>query len=336
MLRLQNVTVGNVQEVKVGSVVLNFDVFSLLSEAKVISNAELEDVSIEGRLLDKQAASLKLLGSDVKYPVRHLTLHRVKIVTDEVALPIFSGIADIDVQGVFSRVSLHSADDKLGIDLQSNQGHWQLGVNLKESPLPFMPDVVFSDLSAKGDLSDGEVNFTAMDAHIYNGILLGSAKLNWRKGWQLQGNLEAKTFDLDKMFPKLHLEGEMFGEGTFSMTGAKLSQMDDDPHLDGTFTVKKGTFNVDMVETARLLSRENLVGGRTHFDDMIGQVRLENHTVHFRQLKIVSGMLSSNGSFDVSSSNQLSGNFNTEIKMRAGNNQMTLFGTLAEQKLRAS
>jgi hypothetical protein len=335
MLRLQNVTVGNVQEVKVGSVVLNFDVFSLLSEAKVISNAELEDVSIEGRLLDKQAASLKLLGSDVKYPVRHLTLHRVKIVTDEVALPIFSGIADIDVQGVFSRVSLHSADDKLGIDLQSNQGHWQLGVNLKESPLPFMPDVVFSDLSAKGDLSDGEVNFTAMDAHIYNGILLGSAKLNWRKGWQLQGNLEAKTFDLDKMFPKLHLEGEMFGEGTFSMTGAKLSQMDDDPHLDGTFTVKKGTFNVDMVETARLLSRENLVGGRTHFDDMIGQVRLENHTVHFRQLKIVSGMLSSNGSFDVSSSNQLSGNFNTEIKMRAGNNQMTLFGTLAEQKLRA-
>ena len=194
---------------------------------------------------------------------------------------------------------------------------------------------MFSDLSAKGDLSDGEVNFTEMDAHIYNGILLGSAKLSWRKGWQLQGSLEAKSFDLDKMFPKYHVEGEMYGEGTFSMTGAKLSQMDDAPHLDGSFTVKKGTVNIDMVETARLLSRENLVGGRTHFDDMIGLVQLDNHVLHFRQLKIVSGMLSASGSFDVSSSNQLSGNFNAEIKMRAGNNPLTLYGTLAEPKLRA-
>ena len=131
-------TVGNAQEVKVGSIVLNFDPLSLFSEMRVISNAELEDVSIEGRLLDKQAASLKLLGGDAQYPVRHLTLQRVKIVTDEIALPIMSGIADIDAQGAFSRISLHSADDKLGIDLQPNQGRWQLGVNLKESSLPIL------------------------------------------------------------------------------------------------------------------------------------------------------------------------------------------------------
>jgi hypothetical protein len=127
----------------------------------------------------------------------------------------------------------------------------------------------------------------------------------------------------------------MAGEGTFSMTGAKLSQMDDAPHLDGSFSVKKGTFNVDMVETARLLSRENLVGGRTHFEDMIGTVQLENHASHFHQVKIMSGMLNAGGSFDVSPGNQLSGNFNAEIKMRAGNNLLTLYGTLAEPKLRA-
>ncbi len=334
-LRLQNVTVGSGQEVKIGSAVLSFDLSSLFSAVKVIGNAELEDVSIEGRLLDKQAASLKLLGSDKNYPIRHLSLQSVKIVSDEVALPVFSGIADMDAQGAFSRISLHSADDKLGVDIQSDQGRWQLGVNLKESSLPLMRDIVFSDLSAKGELSESGVNFTEMDAHIYNGIMLGTAKLNWTKGWQLQGTVEAKTFDLDKMFPKLHLEGDVYGEATFSMAGTKLSQMDDDPHLEGTFNVKKGTFNVDMVETARLLSRDNLVGGRTHFDDMIGQVKLDNHTVHFRQLKIVSGMLNANGSFDVSSNNQLSGNFNAEIKMRDGSNPLVLYGTLPEEKLRA-
>jgi hypothetical protein len=151
----------------------------------------------------------------------------------------------------------------------------------------------------------------------------------------LQGNLEAKTFDLDKMFQKYHVEGEMYGEGTFSMSGAKLSQMDDDPRLEGSFSVKKGTVNIDIVETARLLSRDHLVGGRTRFDDLIGTVQMENHAVHIRQLKIISNMLSANGSFDVSSNGQLSGNLNAEIKMRAGNNQLTLFGSTVEPKLRA-
>jgi hypothetical protein len=46
-------------------------------------------------------------------------------------------------------------------------------------------------------------------------------------------------------------------------------------------------------------------------------------------------MLSANGSFDVSSNKQLAGNFNAEIKMRAGNNQLSLYGNLLEPKLRA-
>ncbi|HLP99411.1 MAG TPA: hypothetical protein VK149_13315 [Sideroxyarcus sp.] len=335
-LQLQNITIGNAQEVKLGCAVLNFDLFSLFSQTKVIGNAELQDITIDGRSLEKQMASLKSLGGDAQYPIRHLTLQKVKIVTDEVALPSLSGIADIDAQGGFSRVALHSEDDKLGVELQPNQGRWQLGVNLRENSLPVLPGIVFSDLSAKGVLGDGEVNFTEMDAHIYNGILLGSAKLNWRKGWQLQGRLEAKTFELNKMFPKYGIEGELFGEGSFSMTSAKLSQLGDSPRIDASFSVKKGVVNgIDMVETARQSSREHLVGGRTHFDDLIGVAQLDNHTVRFRQLKIMSGMLSASGSFEVSPSNQLSGSFNAEIKMRAGDNQLTLFGALGETKLRA-
>ncbi|MFZ2160893.1 MAG: hypothetical protein WAW02_01630 [Sideroxyarcus sp.] len=334
-LKLRNVTVGGAQEVKVGNINLNFDLLSLFTEVKAISNAEIEDVSIQGNQLDKQAAKLKMLGSDAQFPVRHLTLQRVKIVSDEIALPVLNGVADMDVQGAFTRIALHSPDDKLSIDLQPIQGRWQLGINLKGGSLSILPGLVFNDLSAKGDLNDSEVNFTEMDAHIYNGILLGKAKLSWSKGWQLQGSLEAKMFELDKMFPQFHIEGEMSGEGNYSMAGAKLSQMGDAPHLDGSFSVKRGVVNIDMVETARLMSREHLVGGRTHFDDLIGLVQVDNHLTRFRQIRIASGALSASGSFDVSTNNQISGIFNAEIKMRTGNNPLTLYGTLAEPKLRA-
>lgn len=335
-LQLQNVTVGIEQEMKVSSVVLSVDLLSLFSEIKVISDAQLDDVSIKGNQLERLAPSLKLMGGDKQFPVRHLTLQNVKIVSDEVALPSLSGVAELDAQGAFTRIALHSADEKYSIDLQPDQGRWQLGVSLKETSLPQLPDIVFSDLSAKGILGDGEVNFTEMDAHIFKGILLGSAKLNWRKGWQLQGRLEAKTFELDKMFPQYGIKGEMYGEGTFTLGGDKLSQFGATRRLEASFSVKNGEIGaIDMVETARLLSRENLVGGRTRFEDMIGTVRVENGASSFRQLKIVSSMLSAGGSFDVSSTGQLSGNLNAEIKMRAGNNQLTLFGTLAEPKLRA-
>jgi hypothetical protein len=335
-LQLKNVTLGSSKEVNVGNIVLSFDVFSLFSDIRVISNAELQDISIQGNQLEKQAASLKLAGGNARYPVRSFTVQRLKIVTDEVALPILNGVAETDAQGGLSRVALHSADDKLGIDLQADQGRWQVGMNLRESNLFFLPDLVFSDLSAKGILSEGEINFTDFDAHMYNGILLGSAKISWRSGWQLQGRFEAKTFDMDKMFQKYHVEGELYGEGSFSFVGSKLSQLDDSPHLEGSFSVKKGLINgFDMVETARLLSREHMVGGRTRFDDMIGLIQLDNHVAHFRQVKIVSSTLSASGMFDVSSTNQLGGSFSAEIKMRSGNNALILFGTLAEPKLRS-
>lgn len=335
-LKLQNVTVGIEQEVKVASIEFNFDLLSLFSETRVISDAVLDDVSLKGNQLERFAPSMMLVGGDKQFPVRHFSLRKVKIVTEELALPNLSGVAELDAQGAFSRVALHSDDEKYSFDLQPVGGHWQLGVNLKETALPWLPGVVFSDLNAKGKLSEGEVDFNEMDGHIFKGILLGSAKLNWRKGWQLQGRLEAKLFELDKMFPGNGIEGEMYGEGTFAFSGGRFSQLGESPRLDASFTVKGGNINaIDMVETARLLSREHMVGGRTRFDDMIGVVQVENHVVHFRQLKILSNMLSANGSFDVGVGGALSGSFNAEIKMRAGSNPLTLYGTLAEPKLRA-
>jgi len=335
-LNLQNVTVGIEQEVKVASVELNFDLLSLFSETRAIGDAVLDDVSIKGNQLERFSPSMLLAGGDKHFPVRHFTLRKVKVVTEELALPNLSGVAELDAQGAFSRVALHSDDEKYSFDLQPVQGRWQLGVSLKETALPWLPGVVFSDLNAKGNLGDGEVDFNEIDGHIFKGILLGSAKLNWRKGWQLQGRLEAKLFELDKMFPANGVEGEMYGEGTFAFSGPRFSQLGESPRLDASFTVKGGNVNaIDMVETARLLSREHMVGGRTRFDDMIGVVQVENHNVHFRQLKILSNMLSANGSFDVGTGGQLSGSFNAEIKMRAGSNPLTLYGTLAEPKLRA-
>lgn len=332
-VELQNVSIGAGEEIKVSAVSIFADPLTLFSEQKAISNVEIKGATVDGRRLEQLTTALKGMGGDTQYPVRHLTIQNLKVSAEGIELPSLSGSADI-AQGQFTRVVLHSDDNKFNVEVVPMQNRWQLSFGIKERALPLLPDVTFSDFDAKGLIGDGEIDFSEIDAHAYGGILLGRGKLTWRKGWQLQGRMQAKTMELEKMFPQFGLAGEVFAEGSFAMQAAKLSQLGDAPKLDGSFSANKGVINgMDMVETARLSSREHLPGGRTHFDVLTGAVQLDNHAKRFRQVKITSGMLSATGSFEVSATNQLSGSFGAEIKMRAGNNTLGLSGTLSDPKL---
>lgn len=331
-VELQNVSIG-AGEIKVSTLAIFADPLTLFSEQKAISNIEFKGTVVDGRRLEQLTMALKGMGGDVQYPIRHLTIQNLKVSTEGIEVPPLSGSADI-TQGQFTRVVLHSDDSKFNVEVVPMQNRWQLSFGVKERALPSLPDVLFSDFSAKGLIGDGEVDFSEIDAHAYGGILSGRGKLTWRKGWQLQGRMQAKTMELDKMFPQFGLAGEIFADGAFSMQSARLAQLGDAPKLDGSFSANKGVINgMDMVETARLSSHEHLPGGRTHFDVMTGAMQIDNHVKRFRQVKISSGMLSATGSFEVSATNQLSGNFGAEIKMRAGNNALGLSGALNEPKL---
>ncbi len=335
-VKLQDVTMGGEQEVKASAVVLKFDLLSLFSEKKEIGDAELQNVALDVRRLDQLAGWLKRLGGDTQYPVRHMTIQSLKVnAGGAISLPTLKGGADV-AQGAFKRVVLHSEDEKLNIDLQSDQNRWQVSFGVKESALPLLPKVMFSDFSATGDIGDGEVSFSEIDAHAYGGIWSGRGKLGWRNGWQVQGRIQAKTMELEKLFPQFGLSGDVFVEGSFSSQSAKLGQLGEAPRLEGTFQAKSGVISgMDITETARVSSPQHLPGGRTNFDELTGALQLENRNLHLRQVKITSGTLIGTGSVDVTAGNQLSGNINAEISMRAGNNPLVLSGTLAEPKLRA-
>ncbi|TNC96025.1 MAG: hypothetical protein FD121_1208 [Gallionellaceae bacterium] len=332
-VELQNLSIGAGEEIKVSTVSIFADPLSLFSEQKTISNIELKGATVDGRRLEQLTMALKGIGGDAQYPLRHLTIQNLKVNAEGIELPTLSGSADI-AQGQFTRVVLHSDDSKFNVEVVPMQNRWQLSFGIKERALPLLPDVTFSDFTVKGLIGDGEVDFSEIDAHAYGGILSGRGKLTWRKGWQLQGRMQAKTMELEKMFPQFGLSGEVFADGSFALQSTKFSQLGDAPKFDASFSANKGVITgMDMVETARLSSREHLPGGRTHFDVLTGAVQLENHVKRFRQVKITSGMLNATGSFEMSATGQLSGSFGAEIKMRAGNNALGLSGTLNEPKL---
>jgi hypothetical protein len=334
-IELVDVKVGATGEFTAGSATLNFGLLSLLSDSKAIDDVTLQNATLSGKDMGKVAAWLKGMGGDARFPLQHVTLRNLKIVSEEISIPPLQGGADFD-QGEFSRLVLHSDDEKFNVELKAVENRTQLTFGIREGALPLLPSAMFSSFNARGEISAGEINISDLDAHAYGGIWSGNGKLNWSKGWKFDANIKAKTMELAELFPKYGLSGEVFIDGEASAGAATLSNLAKTLRIDASFEAKRGVISgIDMVETARLASREHLVGGRTHFDELNGSFVAESGHVRFRSVRITSGMLKASGTLDAAVDGQLSGAFNSEIKMRSGNNPLSLSGTLSEPKLKA-
>jgi hypothetical protein len=334
-IELVDVKVGRAGEFSAAAATLNFDLLSLASDSKTISDVALQGATLNGRDLENVAAWLKGMGGDANFPLQHVTLHDLKIVSDVVTIPALQGGADFD-QGVFSRLVLHSEDEKLNVELKAVANRMQLTFGIRDGALPLLPAAMFSSFNARGEIAAGEIIVSDLDAHAYGGIWSGKGKLDWNKGWRFDASIQAKTMELAEMFPKYGLSGEVFIDGELSASSGALPDLAKSLRVDASFEAKRGVISgIDMVETARLASHEHLVGGRTHFDELNGSFVAEGGNIRFRSVRITSGMLKASGTLEATADGQLSGAFNSEIKMRSGNNPLSLSGTLSEPKLKA-
>ncbi|MDD2701864.1 MAG: hypothetical protein PHH36_11595 [Sideroxydans sp.] len=334
-IELADVKVGAAGELTVATSTLNFDPLSLLSDSKTIKDLALQDTVVRGTNLDKVAVWLKGMGGDAQFPLEHVTLRNLKIISDEISVPLLQGGADFD-QGDFSRLALHSDDEKFNVELKAVANRTQIVFGIRDDSLPLFPAALFSSFNARGEVNAQEINISDFDAHAYGGIWSGKGKLNWSRGWKFDANIQAKTMELTELFPKYGLSGEVFIDGELTASSGALANLAQSLRIDASFEAKRGVINgIDMVETARLVSHEHLVGGRTHFDELNGSFVADGGHVRFRSVRISSGMLKASGTLELAAGGQLSGAFNSEIKMRSGNNPLVLSGSVSEPRLRA-
>ena len=332
-LELEDVSMGGSQELKASSVVLNFDFSALLNEIKVIRSLEINDLILSVETFDKTLMWLQTAGGDIHYPVARMVLQRARVSDDELSLPPVNGVVNFDGQGHFAKAVLKSVDGKLSMELQPQQARWQIALAIKKGYVPLLPDILFNELTVKGELGVGEIKFHEIDGRLYGGLVTGSARLTWLKGWQMQGLVNIKAMELHDVFPQFDIVGEMDGDANFILHGEKLPLLAKTPHLNGKFLVKKGLINkIDLVETSRMPTRKGASSGRTHFDELSGVLEIDNNRQHLRQIKISAGVMSANGYVDVAANKQLSGRLNVNLKIRAdlGSVPLVLSGTLTE------
>lgn len=318
---LTDITLGEKKDIQVHQAQINFSFSALFSELKPIASLDLEKIQFNGSTLLPASAWLQKLAADSQYPVAKINLTQGTLDTEGLQFSNINGELDFDPSGEFTLAKLNANDHKLSVEIHAKpeQG---FSLTLRDGALPLFPHWVFDELNASGELSREELIIKDIDARIRGGTLSGDARINWRNGWRVQGELIAKVIPLQNI-NKL-LNGDMDGTARFQMQSASLNKLADTAVLNGIFNARKGVINgVDIIETTRLRSRESLPGGRTHFDELGGELSFANNIYHFSQLRINDSVIKASGALTMSGQ-QLSGNLLADLKLHAGSGTTTL------------
>ncbi|HEU0187206.1 MAG TPA: hypothetical protein VFR06_04865, partial [Gallionellaceae bacterium] len=331
-LEMHGVTVGRAQEVKIGEAEINFDFSALFSPTRSISTLKLSKVNLNGVSVIPAMGWMRAAGAMEKYPVAKVQLEEVRVASEEIKVPELNGQAAFDAQGNFTKAELKSGDSKLGLELEAVQKHLQLVVSFRDMALPTLPNISFKDLTATGEILNGEIAFSDLYGHLYGGMLGGNARLNWSNGWLLQGRLVAKSLELQELLPKQGLSGELYGDVNFTLSGDRLSRISEAPRMEGTFEAKQVTINkMDLETMARFGGRSDLARGRTNFDVVSGTLQADSLGQHLHQFKFSSSVMSGSGQLDVSANQQMNGKLSLELTgPHGGNATMLISGTPAE------
>jgi len=334
-LDIGEIYIGEVKQLQIAQAQLHFSVLGLLEEKKPIDSIVMQNVKVSGKGLREASTWLQNLASNDLYPVR-----RIEITQGTLDAEAF------ELTGIEGNLLFNSSSQFTSADLRANSGKYtmnitaasadklQVSVSVRDSAMPMLPNWSFDDLNAKGILDKNELALSEFDARILGGTLKGNASINWRTGWRAQGAFNAQNISMKKLNDLL--DGTVDGSASFKMTSADLGGLTDSSTLDGNFTTGKGTINgLDIVETARLRSKEHLPGGRTHFNELSGAVAFSDNIYRFRQARISGEVLNASGELDIEKQ-QLSGNLNARLSIQEGMAPVNLIlgGTTDRPQLR--
>ncbi|OFZ66440.1 MAG: hypothetical protein A2V79_09520, partial [Betaproteobacteria bacterium RBG_16_56_24] len=322
-LELSNISVGETRQIQVRQAQVNFGLFALFSSNKPISAVELNGVQISNADLTQIAAWLPRIAADAQYPIALIRLNQGKLEAEGVQLSGIGGEIGFTQAGKLVQAKLYAEGNKFALDINATpENKMRASIVVRGGALPLLPDWTFDELSASGELDNDGLMISNLDGRIMGGTLLGSARIGWQSGWRAEGTLVAKAITLQNISKVLN--GDMDGTARFRMQAASLPKLVATSTMEGAFVIKKGIISgMDIVETARLRSRGNLPGGRTHFDELSGDLSVADGVYAFRQLKMNAGVLTATGALDIAKQ-QMSGRILADLSMRAGMGSVAL------------
>lgn len=319
-LRLQQVTVGARQDIKIDSITVTPALATLLSPVKVLREIELDTVSISQEILGSVPAWLSSEGGPQTVRIEKIGLNHVTLESPKIALGPLSLKVYMRDDGSLKNALLASEDGKLKLEAAPASGSgFDLKLSARQWRLPAGPAFQFDALNIAGAVDNDALRLRDIDGKLYGGTIKGAAELNWKSGWKLTGGLKGERVALESLLPlfaaKARVSGQLNAKARFAMNARNASRLADNPNIDGDFSINRGVLHgFDLARAAQPIKTKEVRGGRTEFDEFNGMFSIAGKDIRLRKLNISSGVLNANGEVEIAPSRQLEGKIYAEVK----------------------
>ena len=338
-LRLEEISIGDLRDIKIPVVKIMPALTSLFSETKSINVVEIDSLHIDQSALLRAIA---WVGPGDK--LANIQLHQIELraaVLDVTGMPLPAFEADITLAtGKFSQASIRSTDKKIEVTIAPENDGFVVNVNAHEWQPPIWPNLTFTELHAKAMATSSGMLIKEIEGRLYNGKAKGNASLKWGNIWGAEGNLNIENVSLANALPALTndiiLSGRLDAKAVYSMQSRNLGTLFDTPRIKASFNIQDGSLgNIDLARALQPQAVET-TGGKTLFTNFSGSMALDGKRYQYRQLKLAAGLLNANGEADILPDQKLSGKTNVEMKLPSSTlrTRLNLSGELKQPVLR--
>ena len=320
-LTMHGIAVGKAAGLKVGTVTVIPDLFSLLGNVKTIRSIEIDELVLDQEALQKIPLWTKSDGSTKPGVVRiqSIRVQRAVVLLDKNRFGPFDAEISMNDAGDPHDAVISTRDGALRATVKPDGQKYFVDVSAHSWKLPVGAPVFFDELKIKGIATLENATFDAVNARLYGGTVKGNATLRWQKGLQLTGRFDLHQIELKDLVPLLspgnRVSGKLSAKPVLSGRAANASQFAGALRIETPFSVQNGVlYGVDIQKAATSLLSKEPTGGETRFDELSGHLVMERGAYRFTQLKIASGAFAANGNVTISQSKELSGRITAEVK----------------------
>jgi uncharacterized protein involved in outer membrane biogenesis len=321
---VDGITIGKADDIKLGKVRVTPDLFSLLQSTRVIKSIEIDSLVLTRKAIDRIPAWAK--SDDTRSPqaapqvrVESIRLDNAVVRLEKVDFGPFDVRVRLDSKGEPEDVSITTQDGKLKALIKPDKSNYLIEASAKSWTLPVGPALVLDELIIKGVVTLNDASLGEVSAKLYGGTAIGKTMISWQKGLQLDGNLDVRQLELQKvasiLSPGTHVSGKLSAKPVFSASAVSADQLMNALRLETPFNVQNGALHgVDIQKAATNLVKQGTTGGETRFEQLSGHLVMEHGSYRFTQLKIASGALAADGNVSISPKKELSGRINAQLK----------------------
>lgn len=340
---VSGIEIGKGGDIKVGSVSVTPDLWSLLTDIKIIRSVEVDGLVINQKAIDKipawTKADPKTKPAEFTVRAQSVRLNNALLQLQKASFGPFDARITLTDTGAPEQADISTRDGKLKAVLKPSGKNFSLDVQAKGWRPPAGPPILFDELLIKGTATLNDANLSDIKAKIYGGTVTGKSVVGWQKGLQVKGDYTVNAIELRDLVPLFspgtRLSGRLTAKPVFSANAPDADQMVKALKLNTPFDIRDGVLQgIDIQKAAtNLIAKDS--SGQTRFDTLSGHFAMERGTQRITDLKVASGSLAADGNVTIAPNKDLSGRINAQVKagsLAAATVPLNISGTINEPR----